>query len=227
MTPREAFFTVHSGLEREGPGDRASLDWALARAGTRADARVLDAGCGPGADIPALLAHVPQGHLTALDMHPAFVARVTEAHASNARVTVRQGNMLSPEGVFDLIWSAGAVYNVGITPALTAWRAHLALGGRVAFSEIGWTHDAPAAAARAGIMAQVAAAGWRVIADQWLSRAGWQNYYTPLAARVTALRAAADPALADALAATEAELALWRDHGDDYGYLLVVAEPAA
>ncbi|NUB43223.1 class I SAM-dependent methyltransferase [Fertoebacter nigrum] len=239
MTAREAFFTIHSGLVREGPGDRDSLDWAVAQAGTGPDARVLDAGCGPGADIASLLAHVPQGHVTALDKHPDFVARVAEAHAADTRVTVREGDMLAPDGLFDLIWSAGAIYNMGITPALIAWRRHLAPEGRVAFSDAAWRHDAPSATARAfwleypgmtdraGIHAQVVAAGYTVIADRWLSDSAWAAYYTPLAARVSALRAAGDPALAEALAETEAELAVWRDHGGDYGYLLVVAEPAA
>ncbi|NCU20797.1 class I SAM-dependent methyltransferase, partial [Candidatus Falkowbacteria bacterium] len=38
-----AFFLLHSGLEREGPGDRESLDWAMGVAGIGPDAAVLDA----------------------------------------------------------------------------------------------------------------------------------------------------------------------------------------
>ena len=55
---RAAFFTVHQDLPREGPGDRESLDWALGLAGVAPEGVILDAGCGPGADVPGLLAHV-------------------------------------------------------------------------------------------------------------------------------------------------------------------------
>ena len=32
MTDWEGFFRLHDGLPREGPGDRATLDWALGHA---------------------------------------------------------------------------------------------------------------------------------------------------------------------------------------------------
>ena len=72
MTPDEAFFTVHADLPREGPGSRADLDWAVRVAGVSDTARILDAGCGPGADIEGLLAHAPRGHVMAVDTHAPF-----------------------------------------------------------------------------------------------------------------------------------------------------------
>ena len=50
-------------LERAGPGDAESLRWALDVAQTPADARVLDAGCGIGADTGTLIAAVPRGRV--------------------------------------------------------------------------------------------------------------------------------------------------------------------
>ncbi len=233
-----AFFTVHSGLTREGPGDRESLDWALAQAGVARDARILDAGCGPGADIAGLLAQAPAGQVVAMEMHAPYAARVRAAFAGDGRVTVLEGDMARPPGRFDLIWSAGAVYFLGVTAALDAWREHLAPGGAVAFSQIGWCVADPAPAAVAfwaegypeitdasGIAAQVAAAGYGIIAQRWLPRAAWAAYYDPLAERVAALRAGADADLVAALDAEQAEIDLWRTHGDDYGYLQIVARP--
>jgi len=46
----DAFFTLHSDVPREGPGDAASLHWAMELAGVKSDARILDAGCGQWAD---------------------------------------------------------------------------------------------------------------------------------------------------------------------------------
>ncbi|MCE6961727.1 methyltransferase domain-containing protein [Cereibacter sphaeroides] len=239
MTPEEAFFTLHSDLLREGPGDEESLGWALSQARPPRDGRVLDAGCGPGADVEGLLAAVPEGQVVAVDQHRPYIDELAARLDVDARLLAVTGDMMQPEGMFDLIWCAGAIYHVGVTEALRRWRPHLKPGGRVAFSEIAWRVDNPPLEARdfwqsypamtdrEGVLARVEATGWRVLADRWLPEAGWAAYYEPLAARIAHLRAEALPALADVLTQAEAEISLWRRHGDSYGYLQVVAEPAA
>lgn len=64
------------------------------------------------------------------------------------------------------------------------------------------------------------------MATRVLSEEAWENYYTPLEARIEKLRPGTDHALAQVLDATEAEIACWRAHGDEFGYLLTVARPA-
>jgi len=234
----DAFFALHAGLPRQGPGDRESLDWALAQIALPPDARMFDAGCGPGADIAGLLAHAPQGQVVAMDCHAPFVAQAQAAFANDPRVSVMAGDMANPDGQFDLIWCAGALYFLGVTAALAGWRAHLRPGGAVVFSQIAWRNAQPAPAARAfwraypamcdaaGVNAWVDAAGWRVLAQRFLPHAAWAAYYDPLQARIDALRGAAHGTdMAQALAAEQAEIDLWRAHGDDYGYLQIVAVP--
>lgn len=218
-------------LDRAGPGDAESLRWALGVAGTPADARVLDAGCGTGADTGTLLAAVPQGQVTALDAAPAFVARAATTYPA---VTAIVGDMEAPPaGPWDLIWSAGAVYNIGVSRALEAWRGVLAPNGCVAFSDLRWTTDTPPEEARAfwqaegvsltdatGLEAEVRAAGWRVKGARWVGRAGWAAYYDP---PDQALAVEPDAAL---VAAFRAEIALWKRWGDSYDYRLLVVEPA-
>lgn len=222
-----AIHDLFAGLDRAGPGDRQSLEWALARAGLRPGARVLDAGCGTGADTGALLA--AGARVTALDAAPAFIARLAE-RVPGAEAVV--GDLRAPpRGPWDLIWSAGAVYTVGIAEALGAWRPLLAPGGRVAFSDLRWTTDTPPEGARAfwraagvtfgtaeALEAELAALGWRVLGARWVGRAGWQAYYAPLEAALPETGA-----LAEAL---RAEIGAWRDWGDSYDYRLVVVEPA-
>jgi hypothetical protein len=49
------------------------------------------------------------------------------------------------EGVFDLIWSEGAIFIMGFGAGLAAWRSMLAAGGLLAVSEMAWFRsDAPA-----------------------------------------------------------------------------------
>lgn len=235
-TTEAAFFHLHSGLVREAPGDAESLAWALDLAQTPARARILDAGCGPGADLALLARLRPGADLVGRDLHAPFIDRI---RTEQPQVTAEVGDMLAPEGSFDLIWSAGAAYGPGVAAALAAWRDHLRPGGAVAFSDCLWRTARPAPAAQAfwrreysamqdlpGHLARIEAAGWRVKGARWLGPAAWEAYYAPLAARVAALRPGADAALSEVLDAHQAEIDLWQAHGEDYGYYLTVVVPA-
>lgn len=223
-----AIHDLFLGLDRAGPGLAEDLRWALAEAGIRPGARVLDAGCGVGADTGTLLAAGLR--VTALDASPLFVAEVARRHPAATAVA---GDMRNPPGgPYDLIWSAGAVYNVGIAAALAAWRPVLAPGGRVAFSDLRkraevlpeacaafWATEGLTLKGAEAMEAEVAAAGWRVLAARWVPAQGWAAYYEPLE---PALNTCPDPGL---VAAFRAEIANWRAHGDSFGCRLLVCEP--
>jgi len=218
-------------LDRLGPGSSESLRWALGVAKTPSDARLLDAGCGTGADISALCAAAPAGQVTALDAIPEFIDRV---RARNSKIIAYTGDMTDPPGgPYDLIWSAGAVYTIGVTTALRAWRGHLAPGGHVAFSDLRarvasvpaevsafWASEGVDLQGADALDAEVAAAGYRILGSRWVGPAGWASYYGPLEAELDSVDA--DPEL---VASLRAEIALWRTHGVSYGYRLVVAKP--
>lgn len=213
-------------LDRAGPGDADSL--ARAVAGLPPGARVLDAGCGVGADTGALLARGLA--VTALEASAEFVSEVARRHPA-ARVV--PGDMLvPPAGPYDLIWSAGAVYNVGVSAALQAWRGHLAPGGRVAFSDLCrrvevlppacaayWATEGLTLRDAATLEAEVVAAGWRVLEADWVSEQGWADYYEPVEA------ALAGCPEADLVSGFRAEIANWRAYGRTFGYRLIVCVP--
>lgn len=232
-----AFFTLHRDLPREGPGEPADVTWAINQVDLPARAEIADVACGPGSDIGALRAAVPQGHVTALDKTAHFVDAARGRFVADANVTLLRADMARIANHYDLIWCAGAVYFLGVTEALTRWRKSLREGGVVAFSEPCWLTDSPSDEARAfwaeypaisdgaGIAARVKAAGYEVIATRLLSDEAWENYYTPLEARIEKLRPGADAELAQVLDEAEAEIACWRAHRDEFGYLLTVARP--
>jgi trans-aconitate methyltransferase len=236
--PMKAFFELHRDLPREGPGEPADVAWAAAQAGTPEDALLADVGCGPGADIESLLKVAPRGQVTALDKTPHFVEAARQRFGSDPRVTVLRADMARIRNEYDLIWCAGAIYFLGVTEALSAWRKSLRRGGVVAFTEPCWFTDAPSERARvlweqygamsdaAGIAERVTAAGYETLATRPLSRDAWEAYYSPLDARIAALRPEADGALAAVLDEAEEEAACWRAHGDEFGYLLSVVRPA-
>ncbi|KPP89402.1 MAG: Methyltransferase domain [Rhodobacteraceae bacterium HLUCCA08] len=245
---RKAFFTLHRDLPREGPGDRADVAWAVALCDLPTGARICDAGCGPGADIPALLFRAPGSRVTGIDLHAPFVADATARFAREPRVEVTQGRLIAgadglPDpvslGPFDLIWCAGAIYFEGIAAALRQWRDALAPGGHVAFSEPVLLTDRPSDPVRAmwdveypqitdaqGIAAQVAAAGYETLATRVLPDSSWEGYYGPMERRIADLRPGADPELARVLDEGAEEARIWRQYRHEFGYLLSVVRPA-
>lgn len=244
---RSPFFTLHRDLPREGPGERGDVAWAAEMAALAPDARICEAACGPGADIPALLFAAPDAALIGFDLHQPFVEDAAARFAGDPRVTIRQGRLIATEdglpdpaalGPFDLIWCAGAAYIEGVTDCLTAWHTALAPGGHIAFSDAVYLTGSPSAAVRDnwadypdmtdadGIAERVTAAGYRIVATRLLSDAAWEGYYGPIERRIASLRPGADAALMSVLDETEAEARIWRAHRGEFGYLLSVVTPA-
>ncbi|AXI46193.1 class I SAM-dependent methyltransferase [Sulfitobacter sp. SK012] len=234
----EAFFTLHRDLSREGPGEPADVAWAAALAKLSPKAVVGDVACGPGGDIAALLDAAPQGHVTALDKTPHFVDTARNAWRGDDRVTVLRADMARVANQYDMIWCAGAVYFLGVTQALQAWRKSLTKSGVIAFSEPCWFTDDRSAEAQAnwaeypamtdtaGIAAKVEAAGYEMLGTRALSDAAWEAYYSPVDARIAMLRGTGDAALETVLDEAEAEAACWRANRASFGYLLCVVRPA-
>lgn len=237
LTPEEAFLTLYSDLNREGPGAPADLGWALSVAATPSQARIMDAGCGSGADTVTLAKNRPQARVEAMDKIAQFVEAAQKRTAPfGDRVQVCQGDMAQLSGPYDLIWCAGALYFLGVTEGLKTWRPALAPGGVVAFSEP-CLLPRPSEAARAfwaeypeisdvaGIRARVQAAGYRVLGEQMQVGDAWEAYYIPMAKRIEKLRPEAKGALAEALDEAEREIARWRAAPSEIAYALMVVAP--
>lgn len=234
----DAFFELHRGLPREGPGEDADVVWAAQVAQLPPDARICDAACGPGADISALRRAAPKGHVTAMDKVAQFIDQARLRHGSDQNVTLSVSDMSEITGPFDMIWCAGALYFLGVTEGLKLWRDALAPGGVVAFSEVCWFgEDRPDAAVQQwaeypamtdiqGVGDRVLAAGYVTLATRRISDRAWEDYYGPLDARIAALRPGAAGAMVQVLDEAEAEAACWRAHRDSFGYLLSLVRPS-
>ena len=236
----DAFLTVHRHLPREGPGLAEDVAWAGHLSTVPANGRVCDAGCGPGGDLAALRQLVPNGRVDGLETVAHFVEAATVRFADDPSVRIIQGSMENLTGPYDLIWSAGAVYFLGVTRALDAWRSALTETGAVAFSHPCLFTDAPSEAALAfwegepgsigtetATRAEIVAAGWQVLGSRQLTDAAWTAYYEPMLARCDKL-AAAGPSLAvtAAIAAARKEASDWHAVAGETGYMLYVVRPA-
>jgi len=235
------FFELHADLPREGPGDDASTERALRLLrGLPAEPRILDIGCGPGAQT-LVLARNTRGIVTAVDLHHPFLDEVMRrAGATGLAEHVRplRASMdalpCEPE-LFDLVWSEGSIYIMGFERGLRAWQPFVRQGGYVVVSELSWLVDDPPALARAfwedaypamrpvaESLSTVERCGYERVADFVLPKSAWlDDYYAPLARRMDAFERdhANDPAALKFLAGERREIELFHAHGDTYGYV--------
>ncbi|TVM15191.1 class I SAM-dependent methyltransferase [Oceanidesulfovibrio indonesiensis] len=244
----DLFLEVHRGLPRQAPGSRSSTQRALELAGALpACPKVLDLGCGPGAQ-SLDLARETGGVVTCVDNLGPFLGElaVRAAGAGLAeRIEPVLGDMAAlPDSVapgsYDLVWSEGAIYNMGFDAGLSAWKRYLAPGGVLAVSDLCWlvdeesipeparafwTENYPAMRTALANRDAMEAAGFEVLGDFTLPPEDWwANYYTPLLENLAGFEAkyAGDEAARAVAAAERAEIELFREHGEAYGYVFYV-----
>lgn len=233
---REAFFTVHRELPREGPGLPEDVTWVGQVVEIPQHGRVCDAGCGPGADLEALRNLVPDGQVDGFERVSHFVEAARQKLADDPSVRIHHADMAQLSGPYDLIWSAGAVYFLGVKPALKAWSSALRKTGAIAFSHPCVFTASPSKAAVAfwkaepgqfgtqdATEAEIVAAGWRVLATRRLADAAWAAYYRPLLTRCDELeKAGASESVRAAIASARKEASDWRAVSGETGYVLYV-----
>ena len=137
-----------SSVERQGPGSSEITIKALSFIDNLTDdSRIADLGCGTGGQTMILAQNAP-GQITGLDLFPDFINlfnRNAQRLDLQDRVKGIIGSMTEelPFGreALDLIWSEGAIYNIGFERGLNEWRKYLKTGGYIAASEATWFTD--------------------------------------------------------------------------------------
>ncbi len=238
---------LHREGQRQGPGSdeetRRALE--LARLDGVEGLRVADIGCGTGASTRVLASRLPGARITAVDLFPEFL-EILEHQAQAVGVAGQIETLAAsmdalpfePESL-DLIWSEGAIYNMGFVAGLKAWLPFLRPGGVMAVSEITWLRPDPPAEIREHWNAEypeiatapekiaiLERAGYDLLGYLVLPPSNWiDNYYAPTEARMPAfLERHADTPEAQELAAMEREEAdLYRRYQDWFSYGFYVA----
>lgn len=152
MDDLDLLIDLHVDGARQGPGSDAATRQAIALAGLGPDPalRIADIGCGTGA-ASLLLARELGAQVVAVDFLPRFLAKL--AHAAGAagfteRITPVAATMEAlpfTDAAFDVVWSEGAIYNMGFAQGVASWRRLLEPGGILAVSELTWlTAERPA-----------------------------------------------------------------------------------
>lgn len=233
-------------VDRQGPGSDANTLQALSFIDNLSeDAQIADLGCGTGAQTMTLARQV-SGHITAIDLFPEFI-RILNQNALKlglqnqiTGLTASMDQLPFEAASLDLIWSEGAIYNIGFEKGLRYWRDFLKPGGTIAVSEASWfTANRPAEIedfwmeAYPGIdtipnkLKQMQDAGYQPIACFTIPENCWiNNFYEPQkAAQQQFLQKYPDNKTALNLVANEKrEAALYERYKSFYGYAFYIGK---
>lgn len=236
---------LHKAGLRQGPGSPDVTRRAMVLAGLDGSRplEIADIGCGTGA-ASLELARILDARITAVDFLPSFldVLRQRAQAQGLGRIITLEASMDAlpfTDASFDVIWSEGAVYNMGFEAGIAAWKRFLKPGGKLVLSEITWTTAArpqtitdywtaqyPEIDTASAKLAVLERHGYRPEGYFLLPPCCWQeHYYGPLRERFPAFldRHGHSPQAAAIVAAEEKEMALYQKYGQFYSYGMYVA----
>ncbi|BDU73717.1 SAM-dependent methyltransferase [Mesoterricola silvestris] len=233
---------LFKGMSQKGPGGEASTLRALSLCPLPAQPSVADLGCGAGAST-LVLARTLRVPILALDADGTALDDLWAAAQSQGLLPLvhpRTGDLGDPPippGSLDLLWSEGAIAHVGWRKGLAVWKDLLRPGGVMAFTDATWFREDPPPEAQAfwrpwyptmGTEAsnlQLAReAGLEVVGHFRLPARDWWAYFDQVAIQCGKHRG--DETLAEVIALMEAEVDLYRRHGDSYGYVFYLLRRA-
>jgi len=190
------YFSV---LDRQGPGSLEITLKALSFIDNLSEnSRIADIGCGTGGQTITIAKNAP-GNITGIDLFPKFID-IFNINAKKLRLQNRvkgivgsMDNLSFKNEELDLIWSEGAIYNIGFEKGLNEWRKFLKKGGYIAVSEASWFTESrpeeidafwknayPQIDTIGSKVAQMQKAGYIPIATFILPEYCWiENFYKP------------------------------------------------
>ena len=235
-----------STMERQGPGSPEVTLKALSFIDNLTEKSLIaDIGCGTGGQTMVLAGHAP-GQITGLDFLPGFIhlfnrnARQLGLQDRVKGIVGSMDNLPFQAEELDLIWSEGAIYNIGFERGLNEWRKYLKTGGYIAVSESSWfTDERPAEindfwmAAYTEIdtipnqVAKIHKAGYLPVATFILPSTCWtEHYFAPaVTAREVLLNKHVGNKTAEELVAmSRHEEVLYSKYKEYYGYTFFIAK---
>lgn len=146
MTTLELLVDLHKDSKRQGPGSDTETKRALdyIPIDQSKTLHIADIGCGTGAQTFVLAKHT-NSKITAIDLFPEFLSKLNRKATQlgfESRIETVNQSMTAlnfPNKTFDIIWSEGAIYNIGFEEGIKSWRKFITPNGYLAVSEITWT----------------------------------------------------------------------------------------
>ncbi len=242
----EIFFEIHQDNPREGPGDFESTKKAFSAMKNLPDMpQILDIGCGPGKQTIDL-SKISTGNIVAIDNHQPYLNRLIDTIASfnlKNRIQVQNKDMFNLDftpNYFDVIWSEGAIYNIGFEKGLTSWKQFLKKNGFIAVTEISWLKNNPPKEIQNYWYAEypnmqsiesnveiIIKCGFNII-DYFVlpEKSWWENYYNPIKKRISNLKLkySENEDATRILELEEREMEMYKKYSDYYGYVFYIMQ---
>ena len=235
---------THIGLERQGPGSSEAVEQALGfLKPLNQFKKVADLGCGTGGQT-LLLAKYLSGTIIGLDMFSDFIDKLNEnARKMNLdnRVTGVIGSMEKlpfQTKSLDLIWSEGAIDNIGFKEGLSHWHGFLKKGGFIAVTCPSWlTEEKPNVVERfwndAGSQLETISdnikimqkCGYQFVASFALPQKCWtENYFIPREEAINKLleKYAGNKIMMEYAEQNRYETELYSKYSQHYGYVFYI-----
>ncbi|MBD1570313.1 MerR family transcriptional regulator [Aliivibrio sp. S10_S31] len=199
------FDLIFKELERWGPGSESDTLKALQKVPNK-PMTLLEIGCGQGI-ATELFARHSDAMIIAVDNEEFALKHLMEKMQQNGledkitTVCADMAKMPFETKSFDLIWSEGSAYIMGVQNALKAWKPLLSEDGVLVVSDLVWSTDKPSESALSfwkkeypdmvsvsDRIKHAQQAGYEVIEHFSLSDAAWEAYYHPLIKRLDTLK---------------------------------------
>ncbi|SCX92067.1 class I SAM-dependent methyltransferase [Alkaliphilus peptidifermentans] len=239
------FFEAFEGLDRMGPGSKASTLKAISMFhSSKEQIEILDIGCGNGIHTMLLAQEFPNAIITAIDNNVTFIENLNNTareHGLSDRVIgkcISMFEMPFEDNSFDLIWSEGAIYIAGFENGLHDWKRFLRDDGYLICSEISWvvnnpseeiynfwSNDYPQIDTVENKINQIKKAGYSYKTHFIAPVTDWtDNYYTPLQASINSmLQKYADNEVAkQTINLLQTEINLYHKYYSEYSYVFYI-----
>jgi len=246
MDNLELLIDLHKHANRQGPGGAEATEKAisLAMLDKTKQLKIADIGCGTGASAILLAKHF-DAQITAVDFLPEFID-VLKENSKKERVENKIYPLVCPmedlpfsDEEYDVIWSEGAIYNMGFEQGIKEWRRFLKPGGMLVVSEITWStnnrpreiqahweKEYPEIDTASSKFKALENNGYSPIAYFLLPEHCWlDNYYRPMQRTFADfLKRNGNSEEAQAIVSTEGyEIALYEKHKQYYSYGVYIA----
>lgn len=148
MTDLELIVDLHKDAHQQGPGSEDETKRALELTGItkNKNLKIADIGCGTGSHT-IVLAQNTNAQILGVDLFPEFLDKLDdkakELGFQNRITTLAKSMEELPfaNDEFDIIWSEGAIYNMGFEAGVKNWKDYLKTGGYLCVSEVTWITD--------------------------------------------------------------------------------------
>ncbi|KFI11184.1 methyltransferase [Vibrio sp. B183] len=233
------FEQIFAGLKRLGPGSEQDTLRALSALSQNKGA-LLEVGCGKGIATEVLASH-SEFRITALDNDQASLRGLQEGIPAEKEVNVICASMTDmpfEAAQFDVIWSEGSAYIMGVENALRSWKALLKPSGYLVVSDLVWLTDNPDSDVSNFYqkeypdmvtvdkrIAQMRQAGYEVVETFTQSQQSWNNFVDPLMSRVDELESSLQAS--QALIDMKSELHMHQNYLHQYGYQMFIIRKAS